>query len=141
MTKNMNKNVIEVIFNLKSKCCSKEEKIRTDLNISPAEFKGIMSIEPGVIVPCKVLSQKMGLSVSRGSRVIEKLMKSGFMEEVKTSGDRRVMNVTLAKKGINVQRKISKSLQECEHKILKNFSKTELESLVSSLIKVNEVLS
>jgi DNA-binding MarR family transcriptional regulator len=136
----MNKNVIEVIFALKSKCCSKEERIREELKISPAEFKGLMSIEPGVIVPCKVLSQKMGLSVSRGSRVIEKLMKSGYMEEVKTSGDRRVMNITLAKKGISIQKKISKNFQECEHKILKNLSKSELELLISSLIKVNEVL-
>jgi DNA-binding MarR family transcriptional regulator len=137
----MKKNVIEVIFALKSKCCSREDKIREELNLSPAEFKGLISIEPGVIVPCKVLSQKMGLSVSRGSRVIEKLMKSGYMEEVKTSGDRRVVNITLAKKGINTQKKIMKILQDCEHKILKNFSKPELESLIASLVKVSEVLS
>jgi DNA-binding MarR family transcriptional regulator len=136
----MNKNVIDVIFTLKSKCCTKEEKIREELKVSPAEFKGLMSIEPGVIVPCKILAQKMGLSVSRGSRVIEKLMNSGFLEEVKTSGDRRVMNVTLAKKGVNTQRKIRKILQECEQKILKNFSRPELESLITSLVKVNEVL-
>jgi DNA-binding MarR family transcriptional regulator len=137
----MNKTVIDVIFALKSKCCSKEDKIREELKVSPAEFKGLMSIEPGMIVPCKILAQKMGLSVSRGSRVIEKLMKSGFLEEVKTTGDRRVMNVTLARKGINTQRKIVKILQECEHKILKNFSKPELELLISSLAKVNEVLN
>lgn len=137
----MKNNVIEIIFALKSKCCSKEDKIREELKLSPAEFNGLLSIEPGVIVPCKVLSQKMGLSVSRGSRVIEKLMKSGYMEEVKTGSDRRVMNITLAKKGINVQRRIMKILQDCEHKILKNFSKPELESLIASLVKVNEVLS
>jgi DNA-binding MarR family transcriptional regulator len=137
----MKKNVIEVIFALKSKCCSKEDKIREELKLSPAEFKGIISIEPGVIVPCKVLSQKMGLSVSRGSRVIEKLMKSGYMEEVKTNGDRRVVNITLTKKGINIQKKIMKILQDCEHKILKNFSKPELESLIASLAKVSEVLN
>lgn len=136
----MNKNIIDVIFALKSNCCSREEIIREELKISPAEFKGLISIEPGVIVPCKVLSQRMGLSVSRGSRVIEKLMKNGFMDEVKTGGDRRVVNVTLSKKGIAAHKKINKSLQECEHKILKNLSKTELETLISSLIKVNEVL-
>lgn len=137
----MDKNVIDVIFALKTNCCSREEKIREELKISPAEFKGLVSIEPGVIVPCKVLSQRMGLSVSRGSRVIEKLMKNGFMDEAKTGSDRRVMNVTLSKKGITAHKKINKSLQECEHKILKNLSKTELEILISSLIKVNEVLS
>jgi DNA-binding MarR family transcriptional regulator len=136
----MSTNVINVIFALKSKCCSQEEKIRTELKLSPAEFKGLMSIEPGMIVPCKVLSQKMGLSVSRGSRVIEKLMKSGYLKEVKTSKDRRVMNVTLAQKGINTQKRIMKIFQDCEHKILKKFSKPELESLISSLVKVNEVL-
>ncbi len=137
----MNKNIIEIIFTLKSKCCSQEEKIREELKLSPAEFKGLISIEPGVIMPCKILSQKMGLSVSRGSRVIEKLMNSGYIQEVKTKGDRRVMNVTLTKKGVITQRKILKILKECEHKILKKFSKPELESLISSLIKVNEVLS
>jgi len=137
----MNNNVIDIIFALKSNCCSREEKIREELKISPAEFKGLISIEPGVIVPCKVLSRNMGLSVSRGSRVIDKLMKSGFLEEVKTGTDRRVMNVTLSKKGISAHKKINKSLQECEHKILKNLTKPELETLITSLIKVNDVLS
>lgn len=137
----MDKNVIEIIFALKTKCCSKEEKIREELKLSPAEFKGLMSIEPGVIVPCKILSKNMNLSVSRGSRVIEKLMKSGYIEEIKKSTDRRVMNITLTKKGISTHKRILNILKECEHKILKNFKKPELEKLITSLIKVNEVLN
>ena len=136
----MNKRIIDFIFEMKSGCSEKELNIREKLKLSPAEFRGILVLSPKVIISCKVLAKKMGLSVSRGSRVVEKLMKNGYLKEENNPEDRRVLNVTLAKKGIKTREKISEMLDECENAIYKKMSKSELETLVISLAKINDVL-
>ena len=136
----MKKTVIEIIFDLKAGCSAKEERIRKKLKISPAEFKGIMSLEPDNVVPCKIVAEKMGLSISRGSRVIFKLMKNGYLKEIKADGDRRIMYVTLAQKGIKTQQKIKDIYSECEQTIFKKLEKNEIETFVKSLEKVTNIL-
>ncbi|MGB4852662.1 MAG: helix-turn-helix domain-containing protein, partial [Ignavibacteria bacterium] len=76
----MRYNIIDQIFHLKSVCISKEENIRKELGLSPAEFRGIMAMVQGSDIPCSLLSRKMGLSVSRGSRVTDKLLKGGYLK-------------------------------------------------------------
>ena len=134
------KGVISLIFDLKLSCLAKEEKIREELNLSPAEYKGILTIEPGSSLPCSKLSKAMGLSVSRGSRVIDKLIKNGYLKADSAAKDRRVMNVFLTSKGFRIQTKIHNLLEECESIILSKFSKTELTSLENSLMKISKIL-
>lgn len=136
----MNKSVINLIFDLKFSCMAKEEKIIKELNLSPAEYRGILSIVPGSEIPCNLLSRKMGLSVSRGSRVIDKLLKNGYLTESQSKTDQRVTNVELTAKGIKTQRKIYNILEDCEQKILKNMTTPELEALTASLTRISEIL-
>ena len=136
----MAKKMIDLIFELKSGCHSKEEKIQKELKLSPAEFRGILALTPESAIPCNTLSNKMGLSKSRGSRVIEKLMKSGYIKEFKKEGDRRIMYVMLTTKGVKTQDKIHKILEECESIILKNIPKSKLLNFEKSLIKISEIL-
>jgi DNA-binding MarR family transcriptional regulator len=136
----MNTKIIDLIFELKSGCGEKEESIRSKLKISPAEFRGIIALSPKTVIPCKVLCSKMGLSPSRGSRVVEKLKKNGYLKEVISDGDRRIMNITLAPKGIKTREKIAFLLEDCEKKIIKSISRPEIDSLVNSLSKIIDVL-
>jgi DNA-binding MarR family transcriptional regulator len=136
----MKKSVINLIFELKYSCLAKEEKITKELNLSPAEYRGILSIVPGSEVPCNILSRKMGLSVSRGSRVIDKLINNGYLSEIKSKLDQRVTNVTLTLKGIKIQRKIHNLLEDCEQMILKNMTTAELEAFTASLTKISDIL-
>lgn len=136
----MDKRIIDFIFELKSSCSEKELAIREKLKLSPAEFRGILAMTPKSIISCNVLAKKMGLSISRGSRVVEKLMKNGYLKEEKNPEDRRVLKVALAKKGVKTREKISEMLEECEQTINKKMSKSELEKLVISLTKINDVL-
>ena len=136
----MEKKIIDLIFELKSGCGEKEDSIRSKLKLSPAEFRGIIALTPKTVIPCKALCSKMGLSASRGSRVVEKLKKNGYLKEVISDGDRRVMNITLAPKGIKTREKIGEMLEDCEKKIVKNISRPEIDTLVKSLSKIMNVL-
>jgi len=119
---------------------AKEEKIIKELGLSPAEYRGILSIVPGSEIPCNILSRKMGLSVSRGSRVIDKLINNGYLKEFRSKSDQRVTNLELTLKGIKTQRKIHNLLEDCEQTILKNMTEHELEAFTASLTKISDIL-
>lgn len=132
--------VIDLIFSLKSSCMLKEEVIRNELSLSPSEFRCILSIIPGTDLQNNILCKKLGLSVSRGSRVIHKMIQNGYIRENKNSGDKRVMNVSITQKGIKTQNKIHKILEDCEHTILKRMSKTDITAFTNSLNKISDIL-
>lgn len=136
----MRHNVIDLIFQLKSLCLSKEDNIRNELGLSPAEFRGIMAMVPGSDIPCSLLSRKMGLSVSRGSRVTDKLVKGGYLKLKRDALDKRIFSVTLTDKGISVQLKIHQILEDCERSILNKMTEDEISVLKKSLIKISDCI-
>jgi DNA-binding MarR family transcriptional regulator len=136
----MNKGIVELIFELKLTCMSKEESIRKDLKLSPAEYKGLLALEPGRVFSCMQLSDEMGLSKSRGSRVIDKLIDNGYVKEAIHSDDKRVFNVTLSQKGLNAIKKINSVMNECELAILKNIPESELKAFTQTLHKITEIV-
>jgi DNA-binding MarR family transcriptional regulator len=136
----MEKGIINLIFDLKFSCLSKEERICKEMKLSPAEFRGILSIKEDESIPCNILSHAMGLSVSRGSRVINKMLVSGYLSENRTADDKRVVNVKLTAKGTKTRKLILKELKDCENIIFKNLSKTEMNSLHNSLAKITGIL-
>ena len=90
--------IIDLVIALKSSCMIKEENIREEFSLSPAEYRGILSINAGDVVKGNELAGKMGLSVSRGSRVIEKMTCNGYLKRTGNNKDRRCITITLAEK-------------------------------------------
>jgi len=136
----MHTKVINMIFELKAGCLAHEDSIREKFDLSPAEFRCLVTLAPKVIMPCNTLAKKMGLSVSRGSRVVEKMMRNGYLKEVKIEGDRRVVNITLSIKGIKIRDSIEGMLEDCENRILKKISKKEIETLDNLLGRITDTL-
>ncbi len=139
-TNKMNNNIVKIIFDLKQTCLIKEERIINELKLSPSEYRGLLSVNPGEVVSCMQISNTMGLSKSRGSRVIDKLIDNGFLKEAKIQGDKRVFNVKLTLKGISAVKNINSIMKECENAILKNISSAELAAFTKTLHKISEIL-
>lgn len=137
----MKQSIVNLIFQLKAVCLSKEESIREELGLSPAEFRGIITLVPDSEVNGNILSRKMGLSVSRGSRVIDKMIENGYLKYSRSSEDKRAITVSLTDKGINVQRRINQIFDECEKSILKKMSSEEIEIFKNSLSKIGDSLT
>ena len=118
--------IIDLVIALKHSCLVKEDSIREEFSLSPAEYRGILSINQGEAVKGIELSEKMGLSVSRGSRVIEKLTKKGYLKRTGNSNDRRCLTIALADKGLKVKNKIDKMLDQCEQEFESRIPKSEV---------------
>jgi DNA-binding MarR family transcriptional regulator len=132
--------IIDLVIALKHSCLVKEDSIREEFSLSPAEYRGIISINPGEAVKGNELSEKMGLSVSRGSRVIEKLTKKGYLKRTGNSSDRRCLTIALADKGLRVKNKIDRMLDQCEREFESKIPKSEIKSFINSLDKLTAIL-
>lgn len=135
----MTEKIFDIITNLKDRCLDKEESIQREYMLSPAEYSAMLALVPSEIYSCNELSKVMNLSVSRISRILDRLIKNGFLKEVKNKEDRRVLNVKLTDKGTDIRNKIRNKLDECEKDILSKLHKSELYLLENTLNKISSV--
>ncbi|MDZ7272136.1 MAG: MarR family transcriptional regulator [candidate division KSB1 bacterium] len=115
----MQERLFQLIMAVSAKCWSTEEKIMDQLALSPAEFNGLLVLKEGERLPAFEFSAKMGLSPSRGSRVIDRLVKRGYVAVETAAEDRRRVEVRLTESGIHMQRRMAELMTECEDRLLK----------------------
>ncbi len=137
----MDKNLIDLILELKRRCMADEEQIRTICNISLAEYKGITEIGLEERISCHALSKKMGLSPSRGSRIIESLVKKGYLSRKENPEDRRSFILSLSSKGVKIKKQIEQERSNCEYRIRKNLSLREVELIKEGLELITKIFN
>jgi DNA-binding MarR family transcriptional regulator len=137
----MNKSIIDLIIELKKGCMEDEEHIRTICNISFAEYKGIMEIDIEERMTCNALAKKMGLSPSRGSRIIDNLVRKGYLLRMVTPADRRSFVVSLSFKGAKIRKQIKQERNNCEKRIIKSFSEKEVELIKEGLELITKIFN
>ena len=129
----MEKNLVDLIIELKKGCKEDENQIRTLCNISLAEYKAILEIETTERITCNVLSEKMGLSVSRGSRIIDSLVRKRYLLRMTNPEDRRSFVLSLSSKGAEIKKQIEQERNNCEYRLRKNLSTREVELIKKGL--------
>jgi len=137
----MEKSLVDLIIELKKGCMEDEEQIRTFCKISLAEYKGIMEIEAAERVTCNALSKKMGLSISRGSRIIDSLVKRGYLLRMENPEDRRSFIISLSSEGVKIRKQIEQEKNNCEYRIRKNLSVREVKLVKEGLELISEILN
>ena len=136
----MSRKLFELIIMLMKKCQLTEEKIRNEFGLSMAEYNGLLSISRNEKMLCHVFSKKMGLSASRGSRVIDRLTKKGYLKGEAVPDDRRILKISMTKKGLNVKKQIELRMDECESKILGKLSVQQRTIVRNALEMLAEIM-
>jgi len=136
----MQKRLFELIIQIRKKCIETEERIQKEFHISPAEFNGLLSIQPKEKIQSSVFSRQMGLSASRGSRVIGKMQESGFIKVETFPDNRRIVEVSLTKKGIEMRTVLEKRMAECEKRFTTKLSEKQIKEIRESLTLLTEVM-
>ena len=129
----MDKKLVDLIIELKKGCMEDEKQIRTLCNISLAEYRGIMEIKMTERITCNVLSKKMGLSPSRGSRIIDGLVRKKYLTRTTNPEDRRSFVLSLSSKGVKIKDDIERERNNCEKRIRKKLSTEEFDLIKEGL--------
>jgi len=125
--------LVDILDELKKECVANEEKIRRSLDLSEAEYNGLLCLNKGEKITCQEFSARMNLSVSRGSRVIDMLFEKGYLDRVDCFEDRRCKNVKLTRNGAAIRRKIDSHRQDREQKLAADYSEQKLAMLKKEL--------
>jgi DNA-binding MarR family transcriptional regulator len=136
----MNNSITDLIHTLKMKCSVSDDEIRSKTPLSPAEYRAVLSLKPDDQISSASFSGRLGLSPSRGSRVIDKMVANGFIRRVILEDNRRAQVISLAPEGINLKKRIDGLMCECEEKIRKQMSEVEYSTVESSLKKLVSIL-
>jgi DNA-binding MarR family transcriptional regulator len=116
----MSRRLFELILAIKRKCECNEEQIQTELGLSPAEFNGLMVLEDDQAVLGCEFARRMGLSPSRGSRVLSMLVAHGYVRVQSRPDDRRAIGVSLTEQGRRTKSRIADRMASCEKRIIDN---------------------
>ena len=136
----MEKRIIDYIFLLKKKCLIEEGIIGKEVGLLSSEIHCIEAINSGEKISGHVLSERMGLSPSRGSRVIDGLIDKGLLTRNVDTEDRRYNAISLTKKGKIVRESVERAKITCEQKITSRMDSNEIELLKQGLKSIIEIL-
>lgn len=124
----------ELIYSLSDKSTVHRKKHLKDLGLSKAEFKGLMCMEKDQEITCKEFSERMGLSLSRGSRVIDKLYQENYIYRTDSPSDRRCKMIQLTETGKKTRVQIDNIMKKCEQKLTSGISDDKLNQLKKDLL-------
>ncbi|MBA4252019.1 MAG: hypothetical protein C0425_06650 [Chlorobiaceae bacterium] len=91
----------DLTFKLLTRCQEKEDNLAKLYELTPAEFRCLRHIHANENINNKVMSERMQLSASRLTRIIDGLVKKGYVNREIEPNDRRNMRVYLSAKGLN----------------------------------------
>ena len=129
----MSRPLFELILAIKRQCQCNEEQIQEQLGLSSAEFHGLMVLEAGgEILGCE-FARRMGLSPSRGSRVLSALVTGGYVRTQLSPNDRRAILISLTSRGRQMKRRIVTRMETCERRLRDNLDDARLGQVADAL--------
>jgi len=116
-----------MINELKKRCSRADQKLMADLKISQSELLFFSALDNCQGISSPELAKNMGLSLSRISRVVDKLVVNGYLDRKNDDADRRAIRLCLTVKGKSVRTKIEKVRNECEDRLMEAIPQAEME--------------
>jgi len=86
-------------------------------------------------VPCQVIGERLISRVPDVTRLIDRLEESGLAKRARTTQDRRIVLVSITKKGLALLESLDKPLMELHKRMLRHMSREELTELNRLLVK------
>ena len=134
--KNINKNA-EVLgnltFNLLARCQEKEAHLAEQHSLLEAELKCLRLIGPEESLNNQDIAERMNLSASRLTRIIDGLVRKGYLNREIDKEDRRNMKISLTSIGENLANKINKAFIDIHKDILEEIDISQHESLLITM--------
>ncbi|MHC4518582.1 MAG: MarR family winged helix-turn-helix transcriptional regulator [Planctomycetota bacterium] len=136
----MSKRLFELILAVKRKCQGNEEQIQTELGLSQAEFNALIVLDGKQQMLGHDFAERMGLSPSRGSRVLNTLVTHGYASTQLSPDDRRASLISLTGGGKRMRTRLLDRMGACEKRIQDNLDKASRLRVAEALELLESVL-
>lgn len=104
--------------------------------LTHAQWVPLLKIHQGVATTASDLAREAHLDAATVTRTLDRLEAKGFLHRVRSSHDRRVVNLALTPQGEAVAQKIPGILCEVQNANLRGFTRAELDTLNGLLRRV-----
>ena len=128
--------ILSMVYEMKKKCANIDQQLMDELNISQSELLFFSSLDNCQGLSSPELAKNMGLSLSRISRVVDKLVVNVYLDRNADTTDRRAITLCLTAKGKVIRGKIDAVRNECEARLLEVIPTEEIERLRDVISKI-----
>jgi len=118
----------------------KEERMSQNHQLTVAELRCIHQINKNENVNNKEIAERMNLSSSRLTRIIDGLVAKGFIKREIDLADRRNMRLSLSKEGISILEKINLTYLTVHKEILSNIEPKLHQEVIKAFGSLSEAL-
>jgi MarR family transcriptional regulator, organic hydroperoxide resistance regulator len=106
------------------KCCH-------GLTLSQCHTLDLLSKQGGLSM--NELSRQMGLAKSTMTRIVDKMVREGWIDRSRDSGDCRLVTVRLTRKGVEIAKTLSHSSRDYVQRILKHLPPEKIPQVMEAL--------
>ncbi len=127
-------------FNLLATCQQKENLIAEQYGLTQAEFRCLKLFDKKEVVNNKTIAERMNLSASRLTRIIDGLVAKGYAERQIKPEDRRNMNVSLSKKGVQLVQKLDQAYLNVHKELLEEIDPSQHKPLIEAMTNLSKAM-
>ncbi len=127
------------LMRLRSCCDRLQSDVHAQVNLGETEFGFVAAFPADTPTSAGSLCRAVGLSPSRGSRVIDGLVRKGIIERQPDAHDRRISLLELTPVGREIQEHLKTCVDSCEHSLASQLTGEELvavEEAIALLLRV-----
>ncbi|MDR3628399.1 MAG: MarR family transcriptional regulator [Ignavibacteriaceae bacterium] len=123
----------ELTFSLLATCQEKESRLAEQHGLTQAEFRCLRLFGTEECLNNKSIAERMSLSPSRLTRIIDRLVKKEYIVREINNTDRRNMCVSLSAKGVEMVRLLNQSYLDIHKEILENIDESQHTPLITAM--------
>jgi DNA-binding MarR family transcriptional regulator len=132
--------IANLTFSLLAKCQEKEDRLAEQHGLFQVEFRCLRLLGLDEKLNNKMLAERMDLSPSRITRIIDGLVKKGYMIREIDKDDRRNVVVSLSRRGKNLSNKLYSAFIRIHSEILEEINVSQHESLIKAMSSLNSAM-
>ncbi len=139
VSKNASK-LADLTFSLLASCQEKENRLAEQHGLTQAEFRCLRLFSANETLNNKQIAERMGLSPSRLTRIIDGLVKKEYIIREIDNTDRRNMRVSLSKKGDQIVQLLNSAYVDIHKEILEDIDESQHQPLITAMTSLLSAL-
>lgn len=123
----------DLTFSLLASCQEKESRLAAQHGLTSAEFRCLRLFGAEESLNNKKIAERMGLSPSRLTRIIDGLVAKNLIHREINNADRRNMRVYLSPEGIEIVQRLNKTYVDIHKEILCDIDENQHQPLLNAM--------